>query len=240
MPLNCGAGEDSWESLGQHGDPTSPSQRKSTLNIHWKDWCWSWSSNTLATRCEELTHWKSLWCWERLRAGGEGGDRGWDGWMVSLSWWTWVSANSGRQRRAGKPGMLQSMGLQRVRHDLATEQQHCSFLFFSPFKMQFVFGGVCREHAFWSVAPSVQFSRSVVSDSLTSALSCGRKGMTLIFILTPHWSGTSECCTFYKTVPTWEVCGSSSIASRLTGKSNSGVQDGAARCCRTHKPHPPT
>ena len=50
-----------------------------TLNIHWKDWCWSWNCNTLATWCEELTHWKRPWRWERLRAGGEGGDRGWDG-----------------------------------------------------------------------------------------------------------------------------------------------------------------
>ena len=49
MLLNCGVGEDSWESLGLQGDPTSPSWRKSVLNIHWKDWCWSWSSNTLAT-----------------------------------------------------------------------------------------------------------------------------------------------------------------------------------------------
>ena len=58
MLLNCGAGEDSWESLGQQGDPASPSSRKLVLNIHWKDWCWSWNSNTLATWCEELTHLK--------------------------------------------------------------------------------------------------------------------------------------------------------------------------------------
>ena len=45
---------------------------------------------TLATWCEELTHWKRPWCWERLKAGGEGGDRGWDGWMESLTQWTWV------------------------------------------------------------------------------------------------------------------------------------------------------
>ena len=68
MLSNCGAGEDSWESLGQQGEQTSQSSRKSILNIHWKDWCWSWSSNTLATWCEEPTHWKRLWCWERLRA----------------------------------------------------------------------------------------------------------------------------------------------------------------------------
>ena len=56
MLLNCGVGEDSWESLGLQGDPTSPSQRRSVLNIHWKDWCWSWNSNNLATWHEELTH----------------------------------------------------------------------------------------------------------------------------------------------------------------------------------------
>ena len=59
------------------------SWKKSTLNIHWKDWCWSWSSNTLATWYKELTHWKRPWYWERLRAGGEGDDRGCDGWMAS-------------------------------------------------------------------------------------------------------------------------------------------------------------
>ena len=60
MLLNCVGGEDSRESLGMQGDPTSPSQRKLVLNIHWKDWCWSWTSNTLATWCEEPTHWKRL------------------------------------------------------------------------------------------------------------------------------------------------------------------------------------
>ena len=56
MLLNCDVGEDSWESLGLQGDPTSQLWRKSVLNIHWKDWCWSWNSNTLATWCEKLTH----------------------------------------------------------------------------------------------------------------------------------------------------------------------------------------
>ena len=64
------------------------------LNFHWKDWCWSWSSNPLATWCEELTLWKRPWCWERLKVGGEGDDRGWDGWMASLTQWTWVWVNS--------------------------------------------------------------------------------------------------------------------------------------------------
>ena len=98
-----------WESLGQQGGQTSQSWRKSMLNIHWKDWCWSWSSNILATWFEEPTHWKRPWCWERLKAGGEGADRGWDGWMASLTQWTWGWANSGRQWRTGKPGVLQSV-----------------------------------------------------------------------------------------------------------------------------------
>ena len=70
------------------------------------------NSNTLATWCEELTHWKRPWCWERLRAGGEKGDRGWDDWMASPIQWTWTWANSWRWWGTGRPGMLQSMGSQ--------------------------------------------------------------------------------------------------------------------------------
>ena len=77
--------------LGQQGDQTSQSSRKSTLNIHWKNWCRSWSSNTLATCCEEPTHWKRLWYWERLGAGGEGDNRRQDGWMASLTQWMSLS-----------------------------------------------------------------------------------------------------------------------------------------------------
>ena len=69
------------------------------------------------------THWKRPRFWERLKAGGEGDDRGWDGWMASSTQWTWVWADSRRWWRTGKPGMLQSTGSQRVRHDLVTEQQ---------------------------------------------------------------------------------------------------------------------
>ena len=70
--------------------------RRSVLGIHWKDWCWSWNSSTLSIWCEELTHLKrGPWCWEILKAGGEGDDRGWDGWMASLTQWTWVWINSG-------------------------------------------------------------------------------------------------------------------------------------------------
>ena len=71
----------------------------------------------------EMGVWKRPWCWERLKAGGEGDDRGWDGLMASPTQWTWIWANSGRWWRTGKPGLLQSMGLQRVENDWATEQQ---------------------------------------------------------------------------------------------------------------------
>ena len=101
MLLNCGVGEDSWESLGLQGDPTSPSWRRSVLGVHWKDWCWSWSSSTLTTLCEKLTHWKRLWCWARLKVGGEWDDRGWDIWTASPAWWTWVWASSGSWWRQG-------------------------------------------------------------------------------------------------------------------------------------------
>ena len=60
--------------------------------------------------CKELTHWKRPWCWERLKVGGEGDDRGWDGWMASLTWWTWVSASSGSWWWTGKPGCFSPWG----------------------------------------------------------------------------------------------------------------------------------
>ena len=92
--------------------------KKLVLNIHWKDWCRSWNSNTLATWWKELTHLKRPWFWERLKAGGEGNDRGWDGWMASLTWWTvWVS--SGSWWWTGKPGVPQPMG----RKELDTTEQ---------------------------------------------------------------------------------------------------------------------
>ena len=71
--------------------------------------------------CEEMTHWKRPWCWERLKAGEEGDDRGWDGWMASSTWWMWVWRSSGSWWWTGRPGVLQSRGSQRVRHDWVTE-----------------------------------------------------------------------------------------------------------------------
>ena len=113
--------EKTQESLGLQGDPTSPSWRRLVLGIHWKDWCWSWNSNTLATWWEELTHCKRPWCLERLRAGGDGDNRGWDGWMASPTRWSWVWVNSGSWWWTGRPSVLQFMGSPRVGHNWVTE-----------------------------------------------------------------------------------------------------------------------
>ena len=67
--------------------PVNPKGNQSWIFIYWKDWCWSWSSNTLATWCKEPTHWKRPCYWERLKAGGEEDDRGWGDWMASPTRW---------------------------------------------------------------------------------------------------------------------------------------------------------
>ena len=100
--------------------PVHPKGAQSWVFIG-RTWCWGWNSNTLATSCEESTHWKRRWWWEGLRAGGEGDDRGWDGQMASPTWWTWVWVNSGSWWWTGRPGMLRFTGSQRVGHDWATE-----------------------------------------------------------------------------------------------------------------------
>ena len=90
------------------------------LNIHWKDWCWSWNSNTFATWCEELTHLKRPWVWEKFKEGeGDGG--GWDGWITSPTFWTWVWVSSGSWWWTEKTGVLQSMRSQKVGHNWVTE-----------------------------------------------------------------------------------------------------------------------
>ena len=118
MLWNCGAGEDFWGSLGQQGNQTSQSERKSVLNIHWKDWLklglqyfgqLIWEADSLE---------KTLML-GKIKGSREGGDRAWDDWMASLPQWTWIWANSGRQWRAGNLGVLQSMGVQRVGHLLS-------------------------------------------------------------------------------------------------------------------------
>ena len=107
------------ESLGLQGDQTSQCYRKSTLSIHWKEGCWS--SNALVTWCKELTHWKRPWCWERLRAKGEGATED-----ETVGWHHQLNGHEFEQTprdSEGKLGMLQCTGSQRAGHDLATQQQ---------------------------------------------------------------------------------------------------------------------
>ena len=82
--------------------------RKSTMSIHWKDWCCNWSSNSLATWCKEPTHWKTLML-GKIEGSRKRDNRGWDGWMASLTQWTWVWASLGRWWRTGKPGVLHAV-----------------------------------------------------------------------------------------------------------------------------------
>ena len=116
-----------------------------------------------ATSCEELTHWKRLWCWEGLGAGGGGDDRGWDGWMASLTRWTWVWLNSGSWWWTGRPGVLRFMGSQRVRHDWATELNWTDHVTLSQLLLFSKKNNTCLIK--WS---EVKWSEthSVVSDSL--------------------------------------------------------------------------
>ena len=89
-------GDQSWIYIGR----TNVEAETSTL----------WNFNILATWCEDLTHWTRSWCWERLKAEGEGDDRRWDGWMASPTWWTRVWAGSGNCWWTGRPGMLHPWG----------------------------------------------------------------------------------------------------------------------------------
>ena len=108
--FEIGVREDSWESLGLQGDPiqwidSHPKGNQSCIFIGGTD-AEVETPILLATWCEEPTHRNRPWCWERLRAGGEWDDRGWDGWMASLTWWTWVWVNSGSWWWTGRPDVL--------------------------------------------------------------------------------------------------------------------------------------
>ena len=192
MLFNCGVGEDSLESLGLQGDPTSPFWRRSALGILWWDWCWSWNSNTLATWCEELTHWKRLWCWEGLGARAEGDDRGWDGWMASLTRWTWGSVNSGSWWWTGRPGVLRFMGSQRVRHDWATEL-NCKIWVYSYWTKTPLLKGTC----FYAQSLSrVQVFATLWTIACQAPLSMGFSRQ--------YWSGLPFPSPGLSCAPTWK------------------------------------
>ena len=110
--------------IGPHSDAQAPSWHVESrlFSFVWINlWQFLDDLGRVEEACKELTHWKRLWCWEGLGAGGEGDDRGWDGWMASQTRWTWVWVNSGSWWWTGRPGALRFMGSQRVRHDWATE-----------------------------------------------------------------------------------------------------------------------
>ena len=128
MLLNCGAGKDSWESLGLQGDQISPLKG---------NWSWIFIGRTDAEAetpilwplIRRLSYLKTPWWWEWLQVGGEGEKRGWDGWMALPTQWTWVWVSSGSRWWTGKPGMLQSTGSQKVGHDWVTELNKLNLLF---------------------------------------------------------------------------------------------------------------
>ena len=122
MILNCGVGEDSGESLGLQGDPTSILKDIST-EYSLKGLMLMLKLQYSGHLMRRMTHWKRPWCWASLKAR-EGDDRGWDGWMTWLTTWTWVWTISRSWWWTGKPSVLHSMGLQRVGHDWATELKY--------------------------------------------------------------------------------------------------------------------
>ena len=119
--MNCGVGEDSWESLGLQGDPTSPFWRRSAGGISLEGLMLKLKLQYFGHLMQRVDSLEKTLMLGGLGAGGEGDDRGWDGWMALLTRWTWVLVNSGCWWWTGRPGVLWFMGLQRVGHDWATE-----------------------------------------------------------------------------------------------------------------------
>ena len=117
MLLNCGVGEDYWESLNcKEIQPVHPKGDQSWVFIGQTD-----AKTETPILWPPHAKWKSPWCWDGLAAGGEGDDWGWNGWMASLTQWTWVWVNSGSLWWTGRPGVLRFMESQKVGHDWETE-----------------------------------------------------------------------------------------------------------------------
>ena len=144
--------------------------RRSVLSVHWKDWYWSWNSNTFATSCEELTHWKRPSCWKGLEAGGEGDDRGWDGWIASLTRWTWVWVNSGSCWWIGRPCVLRFMGLQS--RTWLSSWTELNWMYFR------------KEYQRWSALLTWQHGSSLVMLTLEAR----RPNQTTLKEINPEWS----------------------------------------------------
>ena len=148
--------------------------------------CWSWNSNTLANWCGELTRLKRPWCWERLKVQEEGDDRGWDGCMALPTGWTWVWLSSGSWWWTGKPGVLQSMGSQRVPHDWVTELNlglTCHWYYQLPGEgsgnpLQYSCLGNPMDRAWWAIVHGVAKSQTWLSNT-TSCLVLTEKTLVI-------------------------------------------------------------
>ena len=153
MLLNCGVGEDSWESLGLQGDPTNPFWKRSALGFLWKEWCWSWNSSTLATWCKELTHCKTLWCWEGLGTGGKGTTEdemaGWHHQLDGCEFeWTLGAGD-------GQGGLVCCDSCSpRVGHDWATELNWTEWSSGFPYFLQFKSEFGNKEFMIWATVSS--------------------------------------------------------------------------------------
>ena len=120
IPLNRGAKENSWRVPWTARRSNQSILKEINPEYSLERLMWKLKLQYFSSWCKELTHLKRPWCWGRLKAE-EGDNRGWDGWMASLTQWTWVWVNSGSWWWTGRPGVLQSMGSQRVEHDWATQ-----------------------------------------------------------------------------------------------------------------------
>ena len=125
------------------------------------------------------THWKRLWCWEGLGAGGEGDDRGWDGWMASLTQWTWVWVNSGSWWWTGRPGVLWFMGLQRVGHNWATELNYLGYILLRN-KNLFIYTGIKTYELHWLHSYYAVYPVEGITENVSI------KQMSLCLILSYH------------------------------------------------------
>ena len=156
------------------------------LGVHWKDWCWSWNSNTWATWWEELTHWKRPWCWKRLKAGGEGEDRGWDGWIASPTQWRWVWVDSWN--------LVKFISIESVM--LSNHLILCPPLLLLPsiFLSIRIFSNKLAFPIRWpkycsfsfSISPSNEFS-GLIPFGLTGLISLQPKGLSRVFYSTTIW-----------------------------------------------------
>ena len=140
--------------------------------FHWKDWCWSWNSNTLAISWEEPTHWKRPWWWEGLGAGGEGDNRGWDGWMASPTRWAWVWVNSGSwvMGREAWRAAIHGVAKSRTRLNDWTELNWTLFVSFEdswlPWKLDQILPSCIFVNSYQISTLLLFFSHWVMSDSL--------------------------------------------------------------------------